>query len=307
LEKLDSTASNKQPSPEIFTIVADESGDINAQISSLEKQVFDHFRQGHFHLKIDLRHVKIAPARMIVFFIRISSQARRLGGDVELTNLHTFVRNNLVTFSPRTFLSIEPSEDFALFDFGEDIEPASLQETEKGTEPPAEEIPEEPKGTADVENNRNEEIALEILQSLDLREADKVRINSSADNLYKVCDFVVQRAKDAGFDQHELAKLKVTAYEASLNVVEHAYFSNPDYWIDVYAVRRNGKFYIVIHDWGASFEFNPDRDYDVEMAVKQRKTGGFGLHIIRRSVDEICYLKDQNVGNRLILIKNLPE
>jgi anti-sigma regulatory factor (Ser/Thr protein kinase) len=28
------------------------------------------------------------------------------------------------------------------------------------------------------------------------------------------------------------AKIKATIYEASLNAVEHSYFSNPDYWID---------------------------------------------------------------------------
>ena len=305
MKRQDSTTASNGQASEIFEIIAKESNDINEQISSLESQVFEHFRQEHFHLKINLRNVKIAAPRMIIFFIRASSQARRLGGDIELAHINPFVRNNLVTFSPKTFLSIEQSEDFALLDFGEDIEPEPIPEI--ANEPDqSREMPEEPKESADVENNHDEEIALEILQSLDLRESDKVRISSSPDSLYKVCDFVVQRAQKAGFDQHELAKLKVTTYEASLNVVEHAYFSNPDYWIDVYAIHRDGRFYIVIHDWGTSFEFNPDRNYDVEMAVKQRKTGGFGLHIIRRSVDEIYYLKDQSVGNRLILIKKLP-
>ena len=85
------------------------------------------------------------------------------------------------------------------------------------------------------------------------------------------------------------------------------HFSNPDYWIDVYAVEENNKFYIIIHDWGRSFEFDPNRNYDVEMAVKERKTGGFGLHIIKRTVDEMYYLNDKKVGNRLVLIKNITK
>ncbi len=62
---------------------------------------------------------------------------------------------------------------------------------------------------------------------------------------------------------------------------------------------------IIIQDWGESFEFDPTRPYDVEQAVKDRRTGGFGLHIIRRSIDEIKYLSDTDEGNRLILVKYL--
>ena len=72
-------------------------------------------------------------------------------------------------------------------------------------------------------------------------------------------------------------------------------------------MKNNNKFYIIIHDWGRSFEFDPDREYNVEAAVKQRRTGGFGLAIIKRSVDEIYYLDDKEVGNRLVLIKNIKK
>jgi len=77
---------------------------------------------------------------------------------------------------------------------------------------------------------------------LSLNDSNKIRVGSSADNLYQVCDFVLDRAQKAGFDEHELAKIKVTVYEASLNAVEHSYFSNPGYWIDVYALKNNNKF-----------------------------------------------------------------
>ncbi|MCU0645964.1 MAG: hypothetical protein MUC94_17110, partial [bacterium] len=43
--------------------------------------------------------------------------------------------------------------------------------------------------------------------------------------------------------------------------------------------------------------------YDVEQAVKDRRKGGFGLHIIRRSVEMINYISDPRHGNRLILVK----
>jgi anti-sigma regulatory factor (Ser/Thr protein kinase) len=52
------------------------------------------------------------------------------------------------------------------------------------------------------------------------------------------------------------------------------------------------KLVIIIQDWGESFKLDPSRSYDVEQAVKDRRIGGFGMHIIRRSMDEIRYLSD---------------
>jgi serine/threonine-protein kinase RsbW len=226
-----------------------------------------------------------------------------MGGDLKLINLSPMVRNSLVTFTPNTYLSLETTENFALADFGEtSVNDISFDEN-KTIDELNNEVKQKEWKKSDINFDKNDIVA--ELQTLTLNDSNKIRIGSSAENLYRVCDFVLERAHQAGFDEHELAKIKVTVYEASLNAIEHSYFSNPDYWIDVYAVEKNEKFYFIIHDWGRSFEFNPNRNYDVEMAVKERRSGGFGLHIIKRSVDEIYYLPDNKVGNRLVLIKKI--
>ncbi len=291
---------------ESILISLSEEGTGFDKLAELERKVLEQFQEEHYNLTIDLKNLPLAPTSMIVLLIKITSQARRLGGDLRLINLKRIARNNFITFSPNTYLSIEPSESYALYDFGENVALDNVtmnDQNENKSQSPAEEQTIE----EGVKEKGQSEDAIEILSSLSLKDENKIRINSSADNLYQVCDFVVQRAKEAGFDQHELAKIKVTIYEASLNVVEHAYFSNPDYWIDVYAVKKDSKFYMVIHDWGQSFAFDPTVEYHVEEVVKKRKTGGFGIHIIKRSVDEVYYLADQKVGNRLILVKNIPK
>lgn len=269
----------------------------------IENKINQIFKEGKYNIAINMKNIKLAPTAFIVTLIKVTCQARRMGGDIKLININPFTKNGFVTFTPNTFLTLEQSEDFALSDFGETLE-VGLSFDKKA-------ITSESKGKKESiaikeikENNVNDNITAE-LQTLPLNDSNKIRVDSSPKSLYQVCDFVLERAKKAGFDEHELAKIKVTVYEAGLNAIEHSYFSNPDYWIDVYAVEQNRKFYILIHDWGRSFEFDPDRNYDVEMAVKQRKTGGFGLHIIKRTVDEMYYLNDKKVGNRLILIKNI--
>jgi anti-sigma regulatory factor (Ser/Thr protein kinase) len=65
------------------------------------------------------------------------------------------------------------------------------------------------------------------------------------------------------------------------------------------------KFTIVIEDHGLSFEMKPPTAYDVQEVIDKRRSGGFGMHIIRRSMDSIEYHPDAIAGNRLVLVKKL--
>ena len=288
-------------------IILDSGAEFPEKLSETEKIFYKVLRKNQFNITLDMKNIKLAPAAFIVLLIKATSQARRLGGDIKLININTMVRNGFVTFTPTTFLTLESSEKYALSDFGETFEPDSTFELKNNNEKDKLHEKKEIDNTRDLKKTNNDNDIIKELQTLSLNDSNKIRVGSSPDNLYQVCDFVLDRAQKAGFDEHELAKIKVTVYEASLNVVEHSYFSNPAYWIDVYAMKNNNKFYIIIHDWGRSFEFDPDREYNVEAAVKQRRTGGFGLAIIKRSVDEIYYLDDKEVGNRLVLIKNIKK
>ena len=66
------------------------------------------------------------------------------------------------------------------------------------------------------------------------------------------------------------------------------------------------KFTINLMDKGESFDYDPNRDYDAVEAAEERRTGGFGLFIIRRSMDDVKYETNPIWGNRLILVKNIP-
>lgn len=301
------SAESSKPSAEDksgVTIVLDEGAELPSRLEELDKKLRSCFCQNQYNIVLDLAKIKHPPTRFIVILIEATSQARRMGGDVRLINLNSTTRINLVTFSPRTYLSIEASEEYAFSDFGETFNPSlEFDNSEKKIIPAStgferfhDKIDSTPQ--SQTTNVSTDAAILETAR-------DRIRVNSKVANLYQICDFVLERAEKAGFDIRERGKIKVTVYEACLNVVEHAYFSNPENWIHVHVGYDCEKFIIIIQDWGASFEFDPSRPYDVEMAVKDRRTGGFGLHIIRRSVDEIRYLKDPKDGNRLILIKSI--
>ncbi|MDZ7401266.1 MAG: ATP-binding protein [candidate division KSB1 bacterium] len=284
--------------------VALEAGaELPGRLPEFERLLQRYFKENQFNLILDLEKINLPPARFIVTLISMTSQARRMGGDIKLINLKPAARNNLVTFSPRTYLSIGCSEQEALEEFGETFVAAARFDISNHTIDEQvtviEKQKDEPAQRSDSNSDR--------VQRLIAIAKDRIRVPSQAERLYDICNFVLDKAERAGFDLRERGKIKVTIYEACLNVVEHAYFSYPDNWIDVYAGYDDQRLVVVIQDWGESFKFDPNRPYDVEQAVKERRTGGFGLHIIRRSVDEIEYLSDEKSGNRLILVKYIKQ
>lgn len=287
---------------EAVQITLESGAELPGRLHEFERMFQRYFNDNQFNLVLDFEKVNLPPTRFIVTLIQMTSQARRMGGDIKLINLKPAARNNLVTFSPRTYLSIGLSEQDALQEFGETFDASARFDIyNKAMDPQATVVHQQ--RAIKEQSSAAPTTKADKVQRLMAIANDRIRIPSRADRLYDICNFVLDRAERAGFDLRERGKIKVTIYEACLNVVEHAYFSNPDNWIDVYAGFDDKQLVVIIQDWGESFKFDPNQPYDVEQAVKERRTGGFGLHIIRRSVDEIEYMGDQNNGNRLILVK----
>ncbi|MCH8018240.1 ATP-binding protein [candidate division KSB1 bacterium] len=318
------------------------------------------FRDGKTRIVVDLQNVQFPTASLIALLVEATSRARRLNGDVKMINLSKSAKNNLVTFSPTSYLSLETEEKFALEDFQETFVPqdeilestrdeiidvpqqeingpvpeetyASIPDdtpqqvedkampTEEQTSPTVD-IVEDPfieqlEGTfqnvqTQPEPNIRETGPEEVAETSDPQETyeDKrhhLRVKSIPKNLYSICDFVMDYAEKVGFDKKEVGKIKIAVYEASLNVVEHSYHSNPENWIDVWVEVDSQKITIEIQDYGYSFEGINKKRYDVQSAMNKAQTGGFGLYIIRRSMDEIEYHPDEEQGNRLIMTKYL--
>ena len=135
----------------------------------------------------------------------------------------------------------------------------------------------------------------------------QLRAKSTHTDLYRITEFVENLAENVGFPREEIGKMKVTVYEACLNIIEHAYHSDPEEFLVIQVEVAGNQFRITIQDWGERFEYDEQTPYDVARAVKERKTGGFGMYIIRRSMDAVRYVSDPVKGNRLMLLKNMPE
>jgi len=263
-------------------------------------EAFDrHLAEGRSSFLFDLQQIPFPSTSFIAFVIAASVRARAARGEVKLTNLSTSAKNNLITFSALTYLTVEDHAS----------EPAWSQPERDLDSPPAA----EPKFVESPVLSNAVEEALESPRygNIATREEEEpasrhtLKVESASSNLYRLCDFVTEHAQLAGMDEREIGKIKIAVYEACLNVIEHAYHSNPNHFITLTVSYTPNQFTIAIEDQGLAFELPSTKAYDVLAAMEDRRTGGFGLHIIRRATDHVDYKSDPVKGNRLTMMKRL--
>jgi anti-sigma regulatory factor (Ser/Thr protein kinase)/anti-anti-sigma regulatory factor len=268
----------------------------------LLEEFFDQcLAKGYVNFFVDLQNVQFPTTRFIAFLIALTERARRKQGEVTLINLTDTARGNFATFSPLNYLTIEEELPAAAPSAAANISRRDFPKESASFE-------EESAALADiVDPPLVKELAGELEEAAEpvAESSFQIRVESSASNLYQLCDFVTGHAAAAGMNEKEIGKLRIAVYEACLNVIEHAYHSRPDEWIDLRVRYSPERFMIIIQDNGLSLEMKPLKPYDVHEVVDERRSGGFGLHIISRAMDHVEYHPDAVNGNRLVMVKRL--
>jgi len=278
-------------SENIFRISFVNIDNMKTVLHDLQSNFDESFSNGASNFILDFKNVQFPTESLIVLLIEATSRARRLNGDLKLINVSHSAKNNFLTFTPLSYLSMEGDEKYALEGF-QDTRPI----IEDLTEP-----------TDDIVEIPIVEKVQENFSEIKEEKGYHLRVKNVASYLYNICDFVTGYAEKAGMIDGDIGKTKIAVYEACLNVIEHADHSQTNNWIDVWVDFDKQKFTIIIQDYGLSFEFKKNKGYDVQAAMEGRKTGGFGLYIIQRSMDEVDYHADPVHGNQLIMKKYLTD
>lgn len=291
--------------PRLLKIRLHKDAPVNDLIAQLQVLLEANLREREANVIIDMSAMPYPANNFIAFLVANTYRARSMKGDLVLENLAHSARDNLMTFSALNYLGLNagafgaqgdlveeqpasPEGAFEVAAFAEIAEPELVQKLSLEPKP------------ASVPQTLPSNFALDVETR-----SFSTRAESTPERLYHLCDFVVGHAKQAGMRDKEIGKIRIAVYEACLNVIEHAYHSKPDNWIDLTVEYSNDRFVIMIMDTGLSSDLKPAQDYDVQEAVNERRTGGFGLHIIRRAVNKVEYHPDEIHGNRLVMIKNL--
>lgn len=133
----------------------------------------------------------------------------------------------------------------------------------------------------------------------------KLTIPSSTRFLEDVREFVSEHALDAEFSEADVEQLKIAVDEACTNVIEHAYDGEGEHPIDIAVILKPDRFTIRIRDRGKKFDPTRYKEPNLVEYAKTRKSGGFGVHIMRRLMDQVEY-RTTGSTNECLLIKYRP-
>lgn len=271
------------------------------------------FRKRVHHFVLDLGALAALPPGWVALIFELTARSRRRGGELCVVNLQRRAQGDLLNFQPEHYLCLEGLDEII-------GQPAAADSA--GVSRQASAAPGSPDGLESryrmdpgVERERPEShlaapgaaaTAAAPGSGMPAAPEEAIEIPSRVDALYRVCDFVLAIASRAGFGESDLSRIKISVYEGSLNVIEHAYHSDPTRQVRVTVRFTHDRMVIEIIDWGDGFNVRSEESFDATAAAAARRTGGMGLHIIRRSMDLVHYVRDARQGNRLILEKLLP-
>ena len=132
------------------------------------------------------------------------------------------------------------------------------------------------------------------------------------EEIQKICQFVADGAAKCGLDETAIFHIELACDEACTNIIEHAYDGEDKGTIEISWQLKDGKFTIVFHDNGRSFD--PEAvpkpalppvppDPATPPDIDQVKVGGLGIHFRRQLMDAVQFQFDEEAGNTLILVK----
>jgi serine/threonine-protein kinase RsbW len=136
-----------------------------------------------------------------------------------------------------------------------------------------------------------------------IRKQISKKIFSRTNNLLEVREFIGRAARQAGFDEEDVANIVLAVDEACTNIIKHAYQYSPNKEIEINIIPSNQSFEIRIYDTGRTFDPTTLRPPNLKEQLRQYRRGGLGVYLMKRLMDEVEYNFQQGKRNEVRLIK----
>lgn len=132
-----------------------------------------------------------------------------------------------------------------------------------------------------------------------------LQVPSTTENLAMIREFASHVGAQAGLDESSVGKLELAVDEACANVIEHAYGSDVTKEVVVRAVFDDSTIQIIVQDTGRGFDPTHIPVENLKDLVRQRRSGGLGMQLMRTLMDEVHYEITPGEKNELRMIKRL--
>ncbi len=130
-----------------------------------------------------------------------------------------------------------------------------------------------------------------------------LQVPSSTENLALIREFVSAIGEQAGFSETETVQLALAVDEACTNVIEHAYQNEASHEVTVRVTVDDEEIAFEVIDRGRGFDPTQEPMLPVEELIRQRRSGGLGLRLIRTIMDDVQYRMIPGQKNELRMVK----
>ena len=123
---------------------------------------------------------------------------------------------------------------------------------------------------------------------------ETVVLPAKLENLEAMISFIKKSAEGLGLDAKKVGQIQLAAEEILINVINYAY---PDTTGDIEitcSARDGAGLAVSIADSGIAFNPLELPEPNINTPVAERKIGGLGIFLVRKTMDQVTYTRQDN-------------
>ncbi len=118
----------------------------------------------------------------------------------------------------------------------------------------------------------------------------KIKIKARREQLESVLMFLEEELSSIKHNTKNKIQLFIAVEELFVNIASYAYYpSEGDVEIDIDTDNGNNIVYVTFIDSGKAYNPLEREDPDVTLSAKERKIGGLGIYMVKKSMDDMSY------------------
>lgn len=133
----------------------------------------------------------------------------------------------------------------------------------------------------------------------------ELTVESKLENLPRISEFIDETMRHCEVHSvKDIYAVQLSVDEACTNIIKHAYSNKSEGTIVIRCMLSSTgeKFTVNIMDWGKAFDPTIIPEPDTESDLDERKVGGLGIFFMRKFMDEVKYVRSDDM-NLLIIVK----
>ena len=125
------------------------------------------------------------------------------------------------------------------------------------------------------------------------------------EHMEAMLSFINEGAKACDFDEKKIFSLRLACEEALVNVINYAYPGKDGELVVTYRIKEGNDLEIEIKDAGIPFDPLAKSMPDINAPLLERKIGGLGIYLIRKTMDAVSYRREDDKNIFTLLTKKI--